>query len=164
MAVYRSPRPIRGPLRGRIRMMANSTLYDLVASRLSSREDLNCAETILYAADRAYDLRLPKAALKLAAGFGGGMGVERTCGVLTGASMVFSALFVHDRAHEGNRVERLNREFFRRMEDFLGHVDCGPIKKRWRTVEDGCHPVKIEAARVLQEIIDRELAEDAGSG
>ncbi|MFP4431543.1 MAG: C-GCAxxG-C-C family (seleno)protein [Spirochaetaceae bacterium] len=137
--------------------MSRQTLYEIVSSGVNKKEDLNCAETILYAADRAYGLDLPKSALKLSAGFGGGMGVERTCGVMTGASMVFSALFVEDRAHESERVKELNQEFFQRMEGILGHVDCAPIKERWRTERDGCLPVMMEAARVLGEIVDREL-------
>ena len=138
--------------------MAQQTLSEIVSSRINQREDLNCAETIVYAANRAYGLELPKSALKLAAGFGGGMGVQKTCGVITGASMVFSAMFVEDRGHESSKVKELNQEFFRRMEDTLGHVDCAPIKERWHSDRDGCLPVMIAAARVLQEIIDRELS------
>lgn len=141
--------------------MSRQTLYEIVSSRINKNEDLNCAETILYAADRAYQLDLPKSALKLAAGFGGGMGVEKTCGVITGASMVFSALFVEDRAHESDRVKELNREFFQRMEAVLGHVDCAPIKEHWRTENDGCLSVMKEAARVLQEMVDRELGKES---
>ena len=140
--------------------MSRQTLYEIVSSGINKNEDLNCAETILYAADRAYGLGLPTSALKLSAGFGGGMGVEKTCGVITGASMVFSALFVQDRAHESDRVKELNREFFQRIEGILGHADCGPIKEHWRTETDGCLPVMMEAARVLQEIVDRELGNE----
>ena len=37
-------------------------------------QDYNCAETILRAANDEYQLGLDEAALRLAAGFGGGMG------------------------------------------------------------------------------------------
>ena len=133
------------------------TLTQIVEGRINKQKDLNCAETILYAADIAYGLGLPHPALKLAAGFGGGMGVDSTCGVLTGASMVFSALFVKERGHESDRVKELNREYFERMRHTLGHIDCAPIKERWRDETDGCLPVMVEAARVLEEIIDREI-------
>lgn len=136
----------------------SQTLSQIVEGRINKQRDLNCAETILYAANIAYGLGLPHPALKLAAGFGGGMGVDSTCGVLTGASMVFSALFVQDRGHESDRVKELNREYFARMQDILGHIDCAPIKERWRDETDGCLPVMVEAARVLEEIIDRERA------
>ncbi|TVQ37483.1 MAG: redox-active protein [Spirochaetaceae bacterium] len=140
--------------------MSGQTLYGIVAAGLNKREDLNCAETILYAANQAYGLELEQASLRLAAGFGGGMGVESTCGVLTGASMVFSAMFVQQRGHESDRVKQLNAEFFQRMRGILGHIDCAPIKERWRHETDGCLPVMLEAARVLQQIVDRERAVD----
>ncbi|TVR04604.1 MAG: hypothetical protein EA403_04730 [Spirochaetaceae bacterium] len=137
--------------------LRSQTLSQIVEGRINKQRDLNCAETILYAANIAYNLELPHPALKLAAGFGGGMGVDSACGVLTGASMVFSAMFVKERGHESDRVKELNREYFERMRHILGHIDCAPIKERWRDETDGCLPVMVEAARVLEEIIDREL-------
>ena len=56
----------------------------------SKERDLNCAETILYAANDAYRLGLDKNALKMAAGFGGGMGIDSVCGALTGGIMVLT--------------------------------------------------------------------------
>lgn len=52
-------------------------LSDLIKNGFGEEEDLNCAEKILYAANREYNLGLDKSALKLAAGFGGGMGYWR---------------------------------------------------------------------------------------
>lgn len=48
--------------------MSRQTLYEIVSSRINENEDLNCAETVVYAANRAYELGLPHSALKLAAG------------------------------------------------------------------------------------------------
>jgi C_GCAxxG_C_C family probable redox protein len=52
--------------------------------------DLNCAETMLYAANDVYGLELDKKALKMAAGFGGGMYIRSVCGALAGGIMVIS--------------------------------------------------------------------------
>lgn len=46
-------------------------LTDLIKNGFGQKEDLNCAETILYGANKAYDLGLSRDALKLAAAFGG---------------------------------------------------------------------------------------------
>lgn len=51
-------------------------LLKLLQDGFGSAMDLNCAEKILYGANWAYNMKLPGEALKLAAGFGGGMGVE----------------------------------------------------------------------------------------
>ena len=58
-------------------------LLKLLQDGFGSAMDLNCAEKILYGANWAYNMKLPGEALKLAAGFGGGMGVESSCGVIT---------------------------------------------------------------------------------
>lgn len=61
-------------------------LLKLLQDGFGSAMDLNCAEKILYGANWAYNMKLPGEALKLAAGFGGGMGVESSCGVITGGN------------------------------------------------------------------------------
>ncbi len=110
----------------------------LVGDGLSSRQNLNCAETMLYAANTAYDLGLPGAALKLAAG----LGVEGVCGVLSGGTMVFSALFVKERAYESDRVKKLNQEFIGRMEAILGDVRCSHIDSHELKRAERCLPVR----------------------
>lgn len=67
---------------------------DLIKKGYGEKENLNCAEKILYASNEAYNLGLDKKALKLSAGFGGGMAIESVCGALTGAIMVLGCLFV----------------------------------------------------------------------
>ena len=69
-------------------------LAELIESGFGNSEDFNCAEKILYGANQAYQLGLNKDALKLSAGFGGGMGIGDTCGALTASVMVLSLLFV----------------------------------------------------------------------
>ena len=68
-------------------------LLKLLQDGFGSAMDLNCAEKILYGANWAYNMKLPAEALKLAAGFGGGMGIESSCGVITGGVMVLSSLY-----------------------------------------------------------------------
>ena len=46
------------------------SIQDIVNAGLAGRENLNCAETILFAANQAYQLKLPPEALKLSAAFG----------------------------------------------------------------------------------------------
>jgi C_GCAxxG_C_C family probable redox protein len=69
-------------------------LKDLLAEGFGEKEDLNCSEKILRGANIEYDLGLDDAALKMAAGFGGGMAIEDKCGALTAAIMVLGRLFV----------------------------------------------------------------------
>ena len=79
-------------------------LLKLLQDGFGSAMDLNCAEKILYGANWAYNMKLPAEALKLAAGFGGGMGIESSCGVITGGVMVLISSRHFSRAHPSFQV------------------------------------------------------------
>ncbi|MFO7731394.1 MAG: C-GCAxxG-C-C family (seleno)protein [Spirochaetia bacterium] len=134
-----------------------ASLKALVENGLAEAEDLNCAETILYAANQAYGLQLPYAALKLAAGFGGGMGIGSTCGALTGSIMAFSAIFVKDRGRESDYVKALNAELFETFKSRMESIDCDYLKEHYRSPQDSCHPIILTAAEITEALIDREL-------
>lgn len=94
-------------------------LLKLLQDGFGSAMDLNCAEKILYGANWAYNMKLPGEALKLAAGFGGGMGVESSCGVITGGVMVLSSLYVSRNGHESGRIKALERNLLK------------PLRRKW---------------------------------
>lgn len=135
-------------------------LYDCLRCGEVDISNFNCAEKILYCADRAYGLGLPPQALKLAAGFGMGMGVCYTCGTVSAGVMVLSHLFVKEYAHEGNRIAKLTGELIRCVEKRLGTVDCAQLRRRYRTKEAGCNYIIYEVAKALDDIVGRELAEE----
>ena len=114
-------------------------------------------------ANKAYELNLSKETRKLAAGFGGGMGIESTCGALTGSVMALSHMFVKERGHESTRIKELTKELFATFEEKMGSIVCAPLKKDYRTEELGCKNVILAAAEVLDAIVKRELAKDDGS-
>ena len=131
-------------------------LAELLNSGYGNKEDLNCAEKILYGANEVYKLGLDKEALKMAAGFGGGMGIEDKCGAVTAAIMVLGRLFVNERAHESTKVKDLTTELFDRYREEMGDIDCKPLKETHRTEEVKCKYVIIKAAEILDSIVDRE--------
>lgn len=95
-------------------------LLKLLQDGFGSAMDLNCAEKILYGANWAYNMKLPGEALKLAAGFGGGMGVESSCGVITGGVMVLSSLYV-------SRVTGMKAAVSKRWKRNL----LKPLRRKW---------------------------------
>ena len=131
-------------------------LADLIREGFGEAQDLNCAEKILYGANEAYHLGLEKEALKMAAGFGGGMGIENACGALTAAVMVLSKLFVVDRAHESGRIKDLGQEFFAAYDKEMGEIDCFYLKKNYRTEQEKCYQVILKSAEILDQIVARE--------
>jgi len=123
----------------------------------SKEHDLNCAETILYAANDVYKLGLDKSALKMAAGFGGGMYIGSVCGALTGGIMVISRLFVKDRAHVSPCLKGLVEEFLHRYCQKMGDINCSYLKEEHHNNEVRCLNVIKEAGIVLDDIVKREL-------
>ncbi|HHX23727.1 MAG: C-GCAxxG-C-C family (seleno)protein [Tepidanaerobacteraceae bacterium] len=132
-------------------------LIKKVEEYYSKEHDLNCAETILYAANDVYKLGLDKNALKMAAGFGGGMGIDSVCGALTGGIMVLGVLFVKDRAHESDRIKNLEKEFLNRYRDKMGNINCPPLKEKHHNDKVRCLNVIKEAGIILDDIVKREL-------
>lgn len=131
-------------------------LKEMLEQGFGEKEDLNCAEKILQAANIAYELGLDREALKLAAGFGGGMAIGDKCGALTAAVMVLGRLFIKDRAHESTRIKELTKELWETYMNDMGAIDCIPLKKMHATEEFKCRNVIIKAAEVLDDIVKRE--------
>lgn len=130
-------------------------LKDLILKGYGKEQKYNCAEKILYGANEAYNLGLDKETLKLAAGFGGGMGVESTCGALTASIMVLSKLFVEDTAHE-SRIKELTSEFLNKYKDEMKSIDCAPLKKQYRSIIKGCDDVIVKSAEILDSMVTKE--------
>ncbi|HCQ89327.1 MULTISPECIES: C-GCAxxG-C-C family (seleno)protein [unclassified Clostridium] len=132
-------------------------LLDKVKKFYGSEYDLNCAETIIYAANEEYNMNLNKQTLKAMAAFGGGMAVESVCGVITGAISVIGILFTEERAHESDRVKNLTKEYFEEFTSKLGSDNCAKLKENYRNDEARCFKMIEIGAEVLDEIVMREL-------
>jgi C_GCAxxG_C_C family probable redox protein len=132
-------------------------LYELLKDGYGKDQDFNCAEKILYGANEVYQLGLNKEALKMAAGFGGGMAIEDVCGALTASLMVLGRLFVKNNAHESTRVKDLTKELLASYRKEMGEIDCAPLKVKYRTEEIQCRDVILKAAEILDLIVKREL-------
>ncbi|GAQ25031.1 C-GCAxxG-C-C family (seleno)protein [Tepidanaerobacter syntrophicus] len=132
-------------------------LTEKIEKYYSKEFDLNCAEAMVYSANEEYGLNLDKKALKMASGFGGGMGIESVCGALTGGIMVLGVLFTKEKAHESERVKTLEKEFLSRYKDKMGDILCKPLKEKHHNDEVRCLNVIKEAGVILDDIVKREL-------
>jgi C_GCAxxG_C_C family probable redox protein len=89
--------------------------------------DYNCAQTVLgsYCSDYGLDQDL---ALKIASGFGGGMGrFGRTCGAISGALMVIGLKYgmgANDPLEFKEKTYQIVREFSNRFQEIHGSVIC----------------------------------------
>ncbi|MEN6412044.1 MAG: C-GCAxxG-C-C family (seleno)protein [Veillonellales bacterium] len=131
-------------------------LSELIKEGFGEKEDYNCAEKLLYGANQAYGLHLDPNALKVSAGFGGGMAIENVCGALTASIMVLGILFVKDRAHESSRIKDLTKELFDAYKKEMGDINCAYLKDHHRNEEIKCRNIIAKAAEILDQIISRE--------
>lgn len=131
-------------------------LKELINDGFGEEQDLNCAEKILYGANQVYCLGLSPDSLKIAAGFGGGMGIESVCGALTASIMVLSKLAVVSHAHESSRIKQLAQDFFASYQNEMKSIDCTTLKKNYRNDEIKCKYVIMKAAEILDKMVISE--------
>ena len=129
------------------------TLKEYIENGFGIKEDLNCSEQILYGANDVYKLGLDKDSLRLAAGFGGGMGAEDACGVVTGAAMVFSRIFIKGRARESGLIREVNKDFNKRFTEALETTNCKELKDIHCREIRGCKPIIVTGAGILDDLL-----------
>lgn len=132
-------------------------LIDKARKFYSPDFDLNCAETIIYAADEEYNLKLTKDTFKAMAAFGGGMAVEGVCGAAAGAAAVIGIIFTKERSHESDRVKTLTSELMNEFQRKLGTYNCKELKDKYRNDDTRCIFMIEAAANILDNIVLREI-------
>jgi len=119
------------------------------------QSDMNCAETILRAANDEWDLGLNTTAFKAVAGFGGGCGCGRFCGAVAGGLAVLGEMEIQGRAHATQGFSDLCAAFVNDIEVTLGSVQCEDLKAKYRTEERRCIKTLALASEVLQKYVDK---------
>ncbi|GAB4443332.1 MAG: hypothetical protein OHK0040_14170 [bacterium] len=92
--------------------MSNQEKIEEIKSRARKNFSLgyNCAECVLEAVLALVDTGLPKETLKLATGFGGGVGLfGDTCGAVAGAVLAVSAVYGRSSLPEGEGKEAMKK-------------------------------------------------------
>ncbi len=116
-------------------------------ARKNFSKGYNCAECVVEAVLETIDVGLPKETLKLATGFGGGVGLYGdTCGAITGAVMSVSAAHGRSELPEGeDRMAVAKKALYGKpglyrlfnlipnmAEQKYGHTLCREIAGEWR--------------------------------
>lgn len=118
--------------------------------------ELNCAESVLNAANDIFDLDIKKNGLRIMAAFGGGMGIESVCGAITGALAALSVMFCENKAHESPELKELCRGYFAEFEEKYHSNICSELKEKYRTEDEKCLKVIEMAAELLEKVIKEE--------
>ncbi|MFX1389563.1 MAG: C-GCAxxG-C-C family protein [Promethearchaeota archaeon] len=135
----------------------------------SFRGDFNCAQSIF--SSFAPNVGLDKdIALKIATGFGGGMGrLQNTCGAVSGAFMVIGLKYgrgLNDNNESRDKTYELVREFANRFVKLHGSIICKELLACDINTDEGklyyeqndffekkCFRYVKDSARILEEIL-----------
>lgn len=118
-----------------------------------TQQKYNCSESMLRGMNDYYQLKLDDQALKLAAGFGGGLYAQDVCGCLTGAVMALGALRVKDQAKTTANFTDEVQQLYEAFRDEYGHVDCAVLRQTQRDPVLGCAAFIHRVADFFEEII-----------
>jgi len=123
----------------------------------------NCAEAVFRAFCEHLSLDVPKDALRVAAGFGGGMSsAEGYCGALTGGIMVLGILAGRTEPTQDKKpMKELTKDFLQEFKARFGDLSCGCLNKYENGTPEqkkNCHAITAGAAALLMRFIeDRQL-------
>lgn len=131
--------------------------YDYLAAGFIEEKKFDCAERMFRSINAGYELHLSDESLKLASAFGCGMGMQYTCGAISGALMGLASMFVKERAHEDDKIRELAKELFKVVEAKLGCSDCLTLVEKHRTESGKCNKIIYTVAEAVDEIIEREM-------
>lgn len=85
------------------------------------------------------------------------MGAGAACGVVTGACMVLSTLYVkRNGKEECCKVRELCKEFIDTFKAETGSYDCCEVKPKYFEPEIQCDKVVFKGAEILDKIVARE--------
>lgn len=114
---------------------------------------INCAETLLMAANEKYKLGLDDRFIKAVCPFGGGIQSEKTCGALLGAVSALGVMYTEEKPSANDKMKEITKRFVEEFEKEFGSLDCAYIKEHHRSETEGCNPVKLRAAEVFERIM-----------
>ncbi len=84
----------------------------------------NCAEKMLLAANKKYDLKLNQQTINAIIPFGGGMGCRRTCGIVLGALAVAGVLWGGPKPFDHTKIRTFCAEYVQWFLTAFGSLDC----------------------------------------
>ena len=87
----------------------------------------------------------------MSGGFGGGMGVESTCGALTGGIMGISAKVIKDNA-KSSQARDLVAYFLTEYQNRMSSINCKELKEEYYSEDNRCDYIILEASKLLDEI------------
>ncbi len=130
---------------------------DLVAKAREyySKEDMNCAESLIRAANDTLNLNISTEDIKMAGGFGGGMFVDSACGAVCGSVMAIAKIYNTTQAHKCPDLKINIRRLMSNIDNELHSHTCLELKPIFYTKEEKC----LQTVTKIAEILEKTLKE-----
>lgn len=117
----------------------------------------NCAEVMLNAGNDFYNLALDKKVLNMIVPFGGGMVLEKDCGLLTGGVALIGFMFAEEKPSENIKLKKITKRWVEEFEEEFKDTNCKRIKSINLEENQGCNGLKLIAADILENIINDNI-------
>lgn len=119
---------------------------------------LNCAESIIRAANEHYDLGIDESDYAMLSGFGSGFMTGNLCGAAAASAAVLGKMYVKGRMAESADARKKIQAFMRDFNETLGGTMCKDIRAKHQNVNKGkgCTEVVQLAAECLVRQIDED--------
>ena len=126
-----------------------------------AKENYNCSEAIIQAANACYDLQISKEDMKMFVGFGSGIYAGLVCGALIAGAAVLSRMVVKEKAREEqDTVRPVINGFVRNFRSILEGTACPELRPKYYTKETSCLKTVMLAGQALEMSI-RKLQEES---
>ena len=130
--------------------MLKDVAVELMQDWKTPNKKFNCAEVTLRALNQYYDLGLSEETLKTACGFGGGMRMGDTCGIVTGGVIGLSLMFGNDDVPYNNpKLSNVVKNYLEAFNKQHGSIKCADIK-----LDEGCFDLIANSMGILEKVID----------
>lgn len=131
--------------------------YELKFGEERALYHYNCAEVMVNACNDYYNLYLDKKALKMMVPFGGGIGIGKTCGILTGGVGVIGLIFSEDKPTKNLKMKEARNRWIEEFRKEFKDIDCIGIKKINLKENESCGRLILRSADILEQIINDNL-------
>jgi len=121
-------------------------------------QNMNCAESILHAADDEYSLGIAEESYRLVGGFGGGMGCGHACGALCGGISAIGQKYIRTKAHDSAELKALCTRLVQDFNTVLGSENCEELKAKYKKDGVRCLDAVYLAADVLENVLTNAQA------
>lgn len=119
--------------------------------------NLNCSESIVYAANEFYNLSLNDNALKMMTGFGGGVCEKELCGVISGSVSVLGMVLKGKSNEEGSVVKQSVIDFKNEFKNMYNKLDCEYLVDNFKDDVVGCDKIIFDSVDLLQKVISKYM-------